>query len=366
MGPRVRRRIATVLVVALGPAGSCGAESEPGAGEDRPEITGRAGPSFAERLELLPQSLLERSGQVSVQMADLDRAAALAAVERPTDPADRDANQQYLRALQGAAGIQPDVAALLSVRFGVHGAARPEEFAAELGWSPAEVAWYVESANPLAQVTVLGSGFDVDRLAGAMGEPDHGVWQLGDPDHGPDPSRATAARPMGEPLWLALDGDLLIVSSQDWLFEDTRSDGPTLAEVPELVALAEAMDTEQVYSALVEVGGSYRPREPVPVHHQLEPFQGVAAGLAYDGDQPDVVLAYAHDDATAADANAEVVRTLVQEASSYAGEPWSDQLAVEEIRVDGTTVVTRLALRDTHPAAGYDLLRNREALATHG
>lgn len=348
------------MAAGCGDGGGGGEAGEAGTGA----AFDRSGPSFVDRLDLLPRSLADGGGPVQLQMADLDWAAELAGAERPADPSDPEATERYLLALQGKAGMGPEVAVPLSFEIARQGVSRSDEFRAEVGWSLVDVDWYVAYVWPAANLTVLGGRFAADQLAGAMGESEDGVWQLGDADAGLDIDRGTAARPMGGPLWLALAGEQLLLSDTAEAFEDARAGGPTMAEDPELRALAEAMDGEQVYSALFDVGGSYEPRGPVPEHHQLEPFLGVAVGLGHDGDQPYTVLAYAHDTAGAADANAEVIRALVAEGSSLQGEPWSDQFTMDEIGVDGTTVVARLALHG-HPGTAYDVLQAEDTLAVH-
>lgn len=219
-----------------------------------------------------------------------------------------------------------------------------------------------------------GGGLEDEPVTAALGESTGGVWQLGDAAKPADPANATAARPRGEPLWLEWASGHMTVSDDQDAFQEIRDGGATLAEVPELVALAEAMDSEQVYSALINLG-SPQTDQPVFVPQPLwkrirgsllEPFLGVAVGLAHDGDQPYVVLAHAHDDPATAGTNAEAVRALVEQGRTWNDRPWSDRFAVDDVRVDGTTVVVRLAPRDGYQLlTAYGLLRSGETLAIH-
>lgn len=355
------RGVATGLLLALALVAGCDDNGTAGGGV----------PSFAERLELLPQSLADDADSIVVHMADLDRAAGLGGLERPADLSDQDAVVAYLSAISGHGAIDgpaPEVAALLPDRVS-RATTRMSDFDAELGWSAVDVDWFAETPTPPVVFTVLGGEFEEDRLTGAMGDPEDGIWRLGGEDGTMDVNDTSAARPLGESLRLALAGGRLLVSNRTGPVEDARGDGDTLAEVPELVALAEAMEAEDVYSALLDAGGSYEaqgvPEELRAEQVTLEPFLGVAAGLAHDG-APYVVLAYTHADEGAAEANAGAIEVQLAEGSSLQNtRPWSDLLAVDEVRVDGTTVIARLALRDAHPTIGYDLMLSRDSLVVH-
>lgn len=326
-------------------------------------------PSFAERLELLPRSLARETGWMKVQIADLGRAAELAGAERPADASDPAVVQAYLRAVQGQSdvdGPRPEAAALLPARVGTTGAARADEFEAELGWSVVDVDWYVESAPEM--LTVLGGAFDESRLTGAMGRPENGIWRVGGEDVPPyNRADRTAARPTGRPLRLTLARGRLLVSSERGAIEEARGDGATFGEIADLRALAEAMDGQQAYSALFSID---RNEGPLPVRMpeqlgELATYRSVASGLAHDG-EPYVVLAYTHDAASAAEINAESIRFQIEHGVPLRDDrPWSVRLAVGAIRVDGTTMIARLALRDANPGIAYEIVNNVDPMTLH-
>jgi hypothetical protein len=327
-------------------------------------------PSFAERLELLPRSLARKAGWMLVKIADLARAAELAGAERPADASDLDAVHTYLRAVQGLGDVdapRPEVAAVLPDLVGTAGAARADEFQAELGWSVVDVDWYVEYATPPGLLTVLGGAFDEDRLTGAMGDPENGIWRVGGPDGRYDRTHRSAARPIGQPRRLALEQGRLLVANETGTIERARGDGASFGEIADLRALAEAMDGERAYSALFNIdrNAGLRPVVTPEQLGELATYRSLATGLAHDG-EPYLVLAYSHDEVGAAEINAEAIRFQIEQGvSSRDNRPWSDRLAVDTIRVDGTTMAARLALRDADPGIAREIMYNWDSLTVH-
>ncbi|WFE26798.1 hypothetical protein O7623_26560 [Solwaraspora sp. WMMD791] len=357
---------ATGLVLTLFAAGCGSTDSDDADGTAPAGPAGSANvarPTFAERLALLPQRLAD--DEIVLQMADLDRAAELAGVTRPTDPADAEAVRSYLAALSpGASADGPAaVAALLPQQAVPAGKPDLAGFEAELGWSVLDVSWYAEHSNPPNVMTVLGGDFDSDRMTDAMGEPTDGGWQLGNADGSIDLAGRTVARPFGQPLHLRLSDGRLTVADNSETATALDNGAESFADTPAAVALAEAMDAEEAYSVLFRVGGDYgggRGGQTLPAA-----FDGVAGGLAHDG-APVAVLAYAHADADSAKANAGALGTLLEQGSSSTGQPWSQRFTEPEVRQDGDTVVVRLRPTDGAPASiVYQLLQRQDSLITH-
>lgn len=356
---------ATGLVLTLFAAGCGGTDSDDADGTSPagPAGSSAARPTFAERLALLPQRLAD--DEIVLQMADLDRATELAGLARPTDPADAEAVRGYLAALStGASADGPaEVAVLLPQQAVPAGNPDLAGFEAELGWSVLDVSWYVEHSNPPNVMSVLGGGFDSDRMTDAMGEPTDGGWQLGNADGSIDLAGRTVARPLGQPLHLRLTDGRLTVAGNSETATALDNRAGSFADTPAAVALTEAMDAEEAYSVLFRVGGDYgggRAGQTLPAA-----FDGVAGGLAHDG-APVMVLAYAHADVDAANANAEALGTLLEQGSSSAGQPWSQRFTEPEVRQDGDTVVVRLRPAEGTPASiVYQLLQRQESLVTH-
>ena len=343
--------------------------------------------SFRDRLELLPASAVEDPNQVIVAMADLDRAAQLAGVERPEDAGNVDAVIEYAQAVTGVpgpdAGGPASVAALTPETAHVDRLVQVNEFDDEVGWSIADISWFAEAQAPPNTLMVAGGDFDEARMSDAMGERQDGMWRLGGEDGEVNIEEVSAARPLGESLRLAVDDGRLIVGRSTPPVEDALDGGArTLADVGALRSLTQAMDDHDAYSALFVAGGLFTidpaavvldggdPDEALAqVQEQVlpQPFRGVAGGLTSADDQPIVLLAYAHDTAEAAQANADALRRLVEQGRSLVSDqPWSNVFTVDDIGAEGTTVVARLGLGERgHPQLPYSLLMRRDSLVTH-
>jgi hypothetical protein len=344
--------------------------------------------SFRDRLELLPASVIDDPNNVVVAMADLDQAAQLAGVERPPD-ANVDEMIEYVNAVTGipAADSQgpASVAALTPQTAHIDRLVQVNEFDGEVGWSIADVSWFAETQVPPNTFMVAGGDFDEARLTDAMGERQDGIWRLGGEDGEIDVANRSAARPLGESLRLAFnDGRLIVGRSTPPVEEALGGDGGTLADNGVLASLAQAMDDHDAYSALFNAGGShgFDPATALlgeslddvegaiaELQEQVlpQPFSGVAGGLTSADDEAIVLLAYAHDTAEAAEANAEALRTLVEQGHSLqSDQPWSDLFTVDDITTNDSTMVARLALGDQgNPQLAYNLLMTRESIVSH-
>ena len=315
---------------------------------------GGSADSVAASLAVMPPRPEHVSSDITY--GDLAEAADLAGVELPDLPADGDEGdvEDVLRSLTAMTGgpapdggdLSPVVAALPSAS---HFDAMEDlpGFAEEVGWSIVDVDGFVD-IGPAA--TVLQGDFDEDRLTEALGDPgDDGVWIAGNQDGTTDTLDRTAARQLGEALWLSLVDDRLVVTHDADVMATVRAvgegEGESLADNETLASLAEGLDGVGVYSALLT---DLPPISRVACDESLEDYRGVAVGIA-DDDGPVVVLVYDHADAAAAAANAATVEHLVTDGESLAsGEPWSERLAVDDITTDGARVVARL--RPTEPA----------------
>jgi hypothetical protein len=338
--------------------------------------------SFADRLALLPASVADGSGDLVVTMADLDRAAELAGVRRPPDAGDAVAVADYVRVVTGLTGLDPArpgvVAALVPDTVHVESTARVGEFADELGWSIADVSWFVEARVQPNTFMVAGGDFDEARLTSAMGERDGDVWRVGGED-GEIGIGHSPARPFGESLRTALvDGNLVVGRSTPPVAAAVASDGPTLADDEVLRSLATAMNDAGAYSVLLTAAGSYpvdaatggaTPSALDRMRDQVlpEPFRGVAGGLTSQDGAPIVLLAYVHDTPEAARANADALRGLVERGHGRQSRvPWSEVLRVDGIRTDGGVLVARLGLAGKgYPQLAYQLLSTRDLLVLH-
>lgn len=375
----MRRLGIAVTVVAVSVAG-CSSGDDGGGGPG-----GLAtGDGIADQLESLPlPASLDDSAYFTVAYGDLAEASSLAGVEvtgDPEDPADtEDLLKQLLSITTGAIESEDPspVLALTPEAAHVERLIDLPEFVDEVGWNVFEVRRFVETQNPPNSVTVMEGDFDEDRLDEALGEAGDGVWVAGDPGGDLDIANASPARPIGEPLWLSLVDDRLVVARTAEDMEAVRSsDGPKVADDEVMTVLAESLDDAGVYSAQLFRGdmgfpGSSSAVSPAELEQRCEdglsePFVGVGTGIA-DDDGPVVVLTYVHPEASGAEATAEQLQTLLQEgASAVNGEPWSESLEIEDISADGNVTVARLRPVEPIRAAMWrQLVLERDNLVTY-
>jgi hypothetical protein len=379
-----------VLPLALAATAACSDGDDGGIGA----IAGGGG--IAQHLAALPAA--GEDDARLVVYGDLQAAAEVAGVERPDDLRDGDAALEYLNAITGgpveAEGgdrrASPVAASLpeMAVDMGPE----LEGFADDVGWSVLDVDRFAEHQSPPDSTLVLDGRFDAGRIDEAMGERDDGVWMVGDPDGDLSVRDQTPARRLGQPLWQSLDGDRLVVTGSAESMEAARSaggSGRTLADDPVFRPLADALDGQDVYTAMllgqppgsaaagaIVQGGSdgsdgsdvsdARERvEEVCDQVLAETPVGVATGLSDDGG-PVVVLVLLHGSEEAAGANADAVRRIVEEGSSLlTREPWSERLSVDEVTTDGETTVARLRVVDDSPAAIWrDMVHRQDSLVT--
>lgn len=342
---------------------------------------GAAGDGIAAQLASLPA----RSGSdaATVAFGDLAQAAELAGVELTGSPdgdlADDDL-QALLRTLNAVTGGplgESERSSVAAVTPEAAHAERLQELAAfvdEVGWSVFDVDRFVEYQVPPNIVTVMEGRFDEDRLTEALGEPDDGVWVVGNPE-GLSVDETSPARPIGEALWISLvDDDRLIVTRTAEDMEAVRSgDGESLADADALAALAEALDGEDVYSAVLYDGptgadlGRSSPEDAEAMCREAlpEPVVGVGTGIT-DDDGPVMVVAHLHVDGAAAGANAEALEALVTDgASMRTRQPWSESLEVDSVEADGNVTVARFRLVDPSDAGMWrQVLLERDNLVS--
>ena len=375
----MRRRLGALTTTLLLLA-ACSSDDDGGGG-----LSGGGGDGVEAMLGSLPiPSSVDEDATLVVAYGDLARAARLAGVELPESP-DAAAFEEQIAAIGAITGQQVSddgerapVAVVPPEAAHVEQLIDVEAFVDDVGWSVFDVRRYVELQAPPDNVTVMEGGFDEARITEALGEPDGGVWTAGDTE-GLDIANTTPARPLGEPLWLALDDDRLVVTHAADEMEAVQGGGsgtPTVADDDVMVALAGAVDDADVYSALLYRGTlsfdfASGVETPEQVEEQCadalqEPFAGVATAIA-DDDGPVFVIAYVHADADAAEANAETLQGVVDEGSSLrTGEPWSEQLEVDEIATDGPVLTARLRPIDpARTAMWQQLVLQRDNLVTY-
>lgn len=352
-------------MVLLGAGASCSGDGD----DDGGDGGDAAALGLAEAVASLP--LMEGLPD-DVVFGDLARAADVAGVELSGGPGDETVLRSIGAITGGPVGDDGELSPV-SVRLpelgGYDQLGEMAAFADELGWSLADVDGFAEYRGVHNRVTVFAGDFDEDRLTAALGPPEDGVWVAGDPDQGAGSgsgagAEPTAARPTGDPLWLALVDDRLVVARNEAVLAGVRSGtGSTLADDPIFRPLTEALDEAGAYAATLS-GRTLAAPEACPTALP-EAIAGVASGIA-DDDGPVVVLAYANASPAGADANAAALASLLAEgASSRSGRPWSGQVEVEGIDVEGPTVVARLRLRDgASPSLWFDVVRDADNIVS--
>jgi hypothetical protein len=356
VGPWFVGFVAAITVVACG--GDDGGGGSAGGGSD----------SISGMLAEIPEPD-ERAETDVIVYTDLDRATELAGVERPAaDEVDIDAILPWLGPLTGFPGEDggSDVAVFPpSLAIGLDGLRHNEEVDDELGWNLRDVHSFIEYQVPPNLFLVADADVDADDLTKAIGEPEDGIWYLGGADGESSIGDRTPARPFGESLRIALDDDLVAMARttppvEAWLADD----GPTMADDADLLAAAEALDVEGVYTAALLAGdlSSY----PGDDQATLVEFESMGLGLDLEEDQAIVVLVYVHADEEDAAANEELVTDLLAKGTAAAGPPYTELFELRDTKLDGRVLTVTLALVDgTDAARVLNLVVLRDSLTVH-
>lgn len=384
----MKRRVALSGVVVAVLLGGCssGDDDAGGGGGDGLDLEGAAIADVAS-LPLPPDA--GDDGPVTVAFGDLAQAAELAGVE--LDGADEASEDEQRDVLNGITGVmydpsggddQPMVSSIVPEAAHVERLIDVGEFTEDVGWNVYQVRRFAELQMPPDDVTILRGDFDEDSLDEALGEAEDGVWTIGTPGE-VDVSGATPARPLGEGLLLALDGDRLVVAkTEEGLAtalgggDGDGDGGPVVGDDPVLSRLAGALGDAGAYSGMLVRGGSgglllgeqLSPEQAEAVCEDAlpGPFAGVATGIV-DDDGPVFLIAYVTADDEAAEATAEAVEQLVTEGESMlTQEPWSERLTVDEVTSDGNVVLARLRPAEPGPPAIWQqILFRKDNLVAH-
>jgi len=287
---------------------------------------------------------------ILVDYADLARASEIAGVKPPDGTSDTAAAVDWAKAVSGITPTKGHAAAALLPQAANMDSSFAEKAATDdVGWAVPEVDSYAERDTPPARVSVLDGRFERGRLAHALHDAGDGVWVAGDPDGKLHVDEATPARPLGEALWLTLDGHRLRVASKK---ADVRREGDTLADNPALAALAGALDHHHAYSAMLAAGGplgadaldevfSTRSERPVP-GPRCDGLTGAAVGVADDG-KPLILLAVTQADKAKADGNATAIEGALRTGQDpVTARHWSDIVTVDSVKVEDGVVVATL------------------------
>ncbi|QGG94317.1 hypothetical protein [Actinomarinicola tropica] len=330
--PTLRRALIPLFALTLA-ATACG-DDDGGSGDGL-----SAGDGFSVEGALAELPDLGEPGAI-VSVADLDAATELSGAERP-DPADADAVREWLMGVSGA-DREADVFVPIAETLQPQG--RIDEFAAELGWSVADVSTFAETSLPPRRVLVVsGDGLDDDVFDDAdVVELEDDIVTAGEgEDHESDLEGTTAARPIGTPLRMAADDGRLVASPvtalvRGWLDDDLD----TLADDEAHAAVAAALDGADVYAAVLwsQEAGSGSGGSDGP--GLTASFDVVGIGWSIVGGEPVVTIAHHFADEATAEEQAERIRAILEEGKSLVtAQPMSDVLSLDEVTTDGAVTV---------------------------
>jgi hypothetical protein len=306
--------------------------------------------SVAGSLRQIPTAAVADEGTALVMTGDVDRATELAGLDRPSDP-DSPATVKWIHGISGLPvdGTSSDVAIMPLDQLRLAEGNHLDEIREELGWSVLDVHTYAGVDSPPEHFIAMTGTFDADTINAAQGDRDDDIWSLGGDDFSIDVKDLTRARRLGQSVRTALHDDRLAESVSTPTMKAWLSGKHTLADDRSLVAVAEALDDHDVYSAalVLQRAGSDGSTPSSAGADDLAPFDGFGVGAAHDGDGAQAIYAYHCDDADAAEHNAEVLRSMFEEGESAATQqPWSEIVEVADIDVDGPVVVVTLDLLD--------------------
>jgi hypothetical protein len=356
-------------------AAACASEAEPSASGGDP-----GGGSVSDYLGQLPA---RDDDLVMVTYGDIARAVDIAGLERPDDISDSDAIVDFVMDVSGQRQEEDEparVAVLLpEAAQPNHSVSDLEGFVDDVGWSLLEVDSFAGLDTPPDKIAVLDGRFDGDLLDETLEDAGDGVWVAGDPDGDMDFDDTTPARPLGESVWLALDGGRLTATwNEDDMATTRDADGGdgTLADDEALSSLAAALDDQDVYSAMLATGGQIGGLDPGILGESATPEQleeleeelegslcegvtGIAAGVADDG-EPLIVLALSHVDEASAEGNVDIVAEALESGEQpRTGITWSDYVTLEAVEADGRVLVATMRPADMVLGQWYSFLYDR-------
>lgn len=289
-----------------------------------------------------------------LSVGDLQAGTQAAGLEPPADGASGEAASWLFELTAGTeAGVFLPAPSVLMQSLGQDGAD-------ELGWDLTQVQTFAHHARAPQNTIMVTGDFDADTLPADLEDLGDGVRSAGSgPDQEVSLTEATAVRPTGAPLRLAVaDGTIMVDAHEqtvrDWV---QGGDRQTFAEDEEVTALAAALDDHDVYAATIATqtgplqapggGGAAQLAELRSEWEQwavAEPFSVAGAGWAMAEDEPVVLAAYHFGDAESAERGAAQVQRLWEDGRTTRGQELAQMFTVQEVDQDGPVVVLTLHL----------------------
>ncbi|WP_134324178.1 hypothetical protein [Cumulibacter soli] len=338
------------------------------------------GYSVQNALSTLPA--LESDELITVVTADLDAATEQSGLERPTSFDDTDGLVAWLYPLTGVANesIEPaPVFVPVAQGFQVDYLMSPMEptFPEEVGWSVLDAATFAERQTLPQLLTVVTGDFDSSTFPESLPEVADGVVTAGEgDDHAQDIANPTMARPLGIPLRMATkDSSIAAGRSTDELTQWLDGPDESLADDPELAAVAAALDDAGSVSAVLSSGaihsiedlsavpgGTSAMKDELAGMIPAGAFDTVGIGWAAEGGDPVITVAYAFTgDGDASDAVPVFEEMFANASSIVSGAPLSDFYSLQDAQADGSVVVLTLGPGDAGaPITAYHALMEND------
>lgn len=276
-----------------------------------------------------------------IEMGDIVAALEVVGLTR-TDSIDGESVLGWIRPITGAPGDDGPSPVFVPIpeELGLSRMQFVDEFHDELGWSVVNVDWFVAAGDPPTRFAVAGGQFDDTALDG-LSEVADGVVTAGEgDDYFVDIANRTTARPLGDPLRLARSGDRIAMSKSTPLVETWLRGGDTLADDPDLAAIAGALDDVGVVGAFLHAGEG------------RSGAVSIGLGWSVDGETPVVTVVHRF----GAEASADDVRS---EWESALENPALSGLELGDVSVDGETAVVTLRVTDGPPSRVLNMMYDR-------
>jgi hypothetical protein len=263
-----------------------------------------------------------------------------------------------------------DVAVTIPEAVGYRNLRSNAEIAEEFGWSVLDVHSFVELIDPPAMFAVLEVDVTADDLSAAIPDQEGGIWRLGGEDGSQDLRNRTAGRSLGESVRFGLTDGLLAMSRETAPVEAWLSgDGRSLADDGQMGAVADALDSAGAYSAMIIDPEPHRANErdaETTGEFLLSPFDVFGAGLAVVEGKALGIFVYQHEEAADAAANEDAVRAVFEKGHSiFSGQPLRELLELEDVEVDGSTVVATFRILERSPRMIWQMVVGRDLPAAH-
>jgi hypothetical protein len=243
--------------------------------------------------------------------------------------------------------------------------------AEEIGFTLDDIDRALEAGELPDTVTVMSGSIDVDAVRKAVTTFEPFADQLDEdeadgftiyrfgPEFQVNLAGRTPVRQLGRGDRLAVRDGLALWAASDDGIDDAvagAAGGPSALDLPDVAAVAAELDEAGTYAALLT--GPEQFREPGA---PLRPWTYAGVGAAKQDGERTLLIVLAHDDADAADANADALADLIGGGGSLASnQPWSELLVVRSIEVRGTTLVAAFDSKEQDRL--IDIVQRRELI----